>query len=225
MKMPEAPCDLRGLDVAGLRIAHVAARPHEVRVVLRGGAPGAGCVVRFLDSRSLESDDQASAAAVSSITAEPAAAGLRRYRVRTGVGVAVDACAADFTYGPADRVLYAFDLASDEADAVCRAVLAVVQRDVSAIRTLLPEDDDRPVDAFWTWADDWGGEALQLSLPPGPFRDWELEASRTDGEALDVQVELWAADDDRPTDVTMLLNLSRAADGWIETRLLGLDML
>lgn len=95
--MAERSCELRGHDAAGLRVERIVERPHEVRVVLAGEG-GERLIVRLLDTGTAEVDAAAVDAPVEALTEDDDPSGLRRYRLRTAAGVAVQGLAPSWTW-------------------------------------------------------------------------------------------------------------------------------
>lgn len=101
-----------------------------------------------------------------------------------------------------------------ERSAVERAMHAVVRRDRAVLEKLGADSDSNP----WVWADDYGGQRLELANPPGPVGTWPGSTTRT-GERpgwCGVDVEVWATGHGM-TDLTLQLDLERRADGTVET--------
>ncbi len=102
------------------------------------------------------------------------------------------------------------------------AVEALVRRDAGALAAMTRHAREDPR-VHWEWTREYAG-GIELVLPPGPFEDWELEATAQDG-ALRVHLELWAAGEDEPIDAAMELTLHGDDAGGTHVRLDGVHPL
>jgi hypothetical protein len=105
-------------------------------------------------------------------------------------------------------------LQEDELQAVTDAVRATVERDVEALTA---------IGAFELGSDPYVWVDEPLSVPPGDPRDWPISFIRLEEGWYAVDVEMWT--DTGRSDLTLQLELRRAADGSLRTSFQDLHVL
>lgn len=108
----------------------------------------------------------------------------------------------------------AADLQQDELEAVVDAVRATVDRDVEALTA---------IGAFELASDPFVWVHEPLNAPPGDPRDWPISFIRLEDGWYAVDVEMWT--DTGRSDLTLQLELRRAADGTLRTSFEDLHVL